>query len=317
MLEVVGPGASPTRLLEALERLGVSRGAELRAPDGPGGSPDAELIREFEAALNAPLEGGVTGDAPDGGAGMEKGMEQDGGRAAGAASPDAPAISSVAPVSPDFVNAPEAVRADAADASGAAHPVRSVNAADSADAAARPAEPVNGAERADFSVSGGEEPRDEAGPAASAAIEPGPAERMPGEAVLRYERLEMRPGTAAGAESAFSPEAARVEPFEGTRGMRRVGPKAVSVDSGSGMAVEGKKLPEFSGPDDGVRRGGIRDDVQEVARLLERVTGGNLSAVELYRLQYLVGMLQVQASSGSKVSQQAGQGIESLLKQQG
>ena len=67
----------------------------------------------------------------------------------------------------------------------------------------------------------------------------------------------------------------------------------------------------------GVRRGGIRDDVQEVARLLERVTGGNLSAVELYRLQYLVGMLQVQASSGSKVSQQAGQGIESLLKQQG
>lgn len=94
MLEVVGPGASPTRLLEALERLGVSRGAELRAPDGPGGSPDAELIREFEAALNAPLEGGVTGDAPDGGAGMEKGMEQDGGRAAGAASPDAPAISS-------------------------------------------------------------------------------------------------------------------------------------------------------------------------------------------------------------------------------
>ena len=316
MLEVVGPGASPTRLLEALERLGVSRGAELRAPDGPGGSPDAELIREFEAALNAPLEGGVTGDAPDGGAGMEKGMEQDGGRAAGAASPDAPAISSAAPVSPDFVNAPEAVRADAADASGAAHSVRSVNAADSADAAARPAEPVNGAERAELSVSGGES-RDEAGPAASAATEPGPAERMPGEAVLRYERLETRPGTAAGAESAFSPEAARVEPFEGTRGMRRVGPKAASVASGSDMAVEGKKLPEFSGPDDGVRRGGIRDDVQEVARLLERVTGGNLSAVELYRLQYLVGMLQVQASSGSKVSQQAGQGIESLLKQQG
>ena len=57
--------------------------------------------------------------------------------------------------------------------------------------------------------------------------------------------------------------------------------------------------------------------LQELARLLERVGGGNASATELYQLQFLVGMLRVQATGGAKLSQQVNQGFESLLKQQG
>ena len=56
---------------------------------------------------------------------------------------------------------------------------------------------------------------------------------------------------------------------------------------------------------------------EELARLLERVGGGNASATELYQLQFLVGMLRVQATGGAKLSQQVNQGFESLLKQQG
>ena len=59
------------------------------------------------------------------------------------------------------------------------------------------------------------------------------------------------------------------------------------------------------------------DGMQELARLLERVGGGNASATELYQLQFLVGMLRVQATGGAKLSQQVNQGFESLLKQQG
>ncbi len=59
------------------------------------------------------------------------------------------------------------------------------------------------------------------------------------------------------------------------------------------------------------------DSMQELARLLGRVGGGNASATELYQLQFLVGMLRVQATGGAKLSQQVNQGFESLLKQQG
>ena len=38
---------------------------------------------------------------------------------------------------------------------------------------------------------------------------------------------------------------------------------------------------------------------------------------ELFRVQYLVGMLKVQAQAGQQTSQSASQGMESLLRQQG
>lgn len=50
-MDISGLGAS--KLLEALEKLGVSKGAELRS-FGPQGEPPAELVRAFEDALRAP-----------------------------------------------------------------------------------------------------------------------------------------------------------------------------------------------------------------------------------------------------------------------
>lgn len=93
-----------------------------------------------------------------------------------------------------------------------------------------------------------------------------------------------------------SPRGARVDGIGGT----------MRIESPSGtQAVEGRT--------DAVQT----DDMQELARLLERVGGGNASATELYQLQFLVGMLRVQATGGAKLSQQVNQGFESLLKQQG
>ena len=92
------------------------------------------------------------------------------------------------------------------------------------------------------------------------------------------------------------PEGSRVDGIGGT----------MRIESPSGtQAVEGRT--------DAVQT----DDMQELARLLERVGGGNASATELYQLQFLVGMLRVQATGGAKLSQQVNQGFESLLKQQG
>lgn len=148
-------------------------------------------------------------------------------------------------------------------------------------------------------------------------LNPDRRNRMPGEAVLRYERLETRPGTAAGAESAFSPEAARVEPFEGTRG---------HAARGAEGGVRRFRVRHGRGREEaaGIFRAGRRRPEGRASGTTFRRSPGCWSAsrreslrVELYRLQYLSAGFRVQASSGSKVSQQAGQGIESLLKQQG
>lgn len=83
---------------------------------------------------------------------------------------------------------------------------------------------------------------------------------------------------------------------------------------GSTMRIESSSGPQaVEGRTDAVQT----DGMQELARLLERVGGGNASATELYQLQFLVGMLRVQATGGAKLSQQVNQGFESLLKQQG
>lgn len=92
-------------------------------------------------------------------------------------------------------------------------------------------------------------------------------------------------------------------------------PEGSRVDGiGGPMRMEPASGPQaVEGRSDAVQA----DGVQELARLLERVGGGNASAAELYQLQFLVGMLRVQATGGAKLSQQVNQGFESLLKQQG
>lgn len=59
------------------------------------------------------------------------------------------------------------------------------------------------------------------------------------------------------------------------------------------------------------------ESMQEVMKLFEQISSGNASPAELYRLQYLVGMLNTQTNQTSKVSQQTSQGLDTLLKQQG
>lgn len=45
--------------------------------------------------------------------------------------------------------------------------------------------------------------------------------------------------------------------------------------------------------------------------------GGYLSPADLYQTQFTVGMLKVQGTGGSKVSQQLTQDMETIMKQQG
>ena len=251
MLDIAGLGSSPTKLLEALEKLGISRGADLRSPNGPEGKPDTELVRAFEDALNMPDEENLSA-----GKGTSDGIASEGMEL------------------PDDITVSDK----------------------------RTVEASGRVEQADLSFA-------PEGPEVRGPVEPGPAEYIPGESLLRYERPEGRNMVSETRNTVSSDLLHGMdESVEGTGGMRRVGMKEPS--SSADIPVEGKTLPEFSDAGGG-------ENVREIARLLEEVTRGNASSMELYRLQYLVGMLQVHASSGMKVSQQAEQGLESLLKQQG
>ncbi len=61
------------------------------------------------------------------------------------------------------------------------------------------------------------------------------------------------------------------------------------------------------------------DMLNELARLLEQTsqTHAVIGPQELFRVQYLVGMLNAQAKAGIQTSQQTTQGMESLLRQSG
>lgn len=129
----------------------------------------------------------------------------------------------------------------------------------------------------------------------------GPAEGPPGNAPLGGAGQDVP--EVPRADGVIPPE----DPVYGAQGFRADG-------SGGAMRIESPSGPQaVEGRADAVQT----DDMQELARLLERVGGGNASATELYQLQFLVGMLRVQATGGSKLSQQVNQGFESLLKQQG
>ena len=124
----------------------------------------------------------------------------------------------------------------------------------------------------------------------------GPQGEPPAELVRAFEDALRAPDGQGGPSVQGVSEGSRIDGIGGT----------MRIESPSGpQAVEGRT--------DAVQT----DGMQELARLLERVGGGNASATELYQLQFLVGMLRVQATGGAKLSQQVNQGFESLLKQQG
>ncbi len=58
--------------------------------------------------------------------------------------------------------------------------------------------------------------------------------------------------------------------------------------------------------------------LKELSHVLETMSqpGASVSHMELFRVQYLVGMLKVQGQHGLKVSQTTTQGLENILKQQ-
>lgn len=153
----------------------------------------------------------------------------------------------------------------------------------------------------------------------------GPQGQPPAELVRAFEDALNAPADRNASETAARNASGPVQPADGSSG------RAAGVPEEAVGRPQEVPAPEWRTAD--VERVGFRrvegaetaqsvemrpdDSIRELARLLERVGGGNASVAELYRLQYLVGMLRVQATGGSQLSQQVNQGFESLLKQQG
>ncbi len=57
--------------------------------------------------------------------------------------------------------------------------------------------------------------------------------------------------------------------------------------------------------------------LQELQTTMQTLKSGNFSAAELYRVQFLTGMLNVHVQGEVKLSQSSAQNIDMLLKQQG
>lgn len=272
-VDIAGVGASPTRLLEALEKLGVSQGAELRSPGGPSGTPDADLVRAFLEALEGPGAGlgeGQGGDAAAGGQPFAEGGAEQGGQhfqAGPSAAPGAEGPTSLA--GPTGLEGPDAaVRLD--DTAAAIRPVDDPSRAASPDASRGVPERIDGVQDAAPAEAGG-----------------------------------LRDGTGPVERAGRAEQAGQIEQAEraGTSGPDAVRSAEAPATSD---AVRGADAPATQDA-----------QLREVAQLLDRVTGGQATPAELYRLQYMVGMLRVQASSGVQVSQQGSQGMEALLRQQG
>ena len=235
MMELSGLGGSPTKLLEALEKLGVSAGAELRSPSGPGGMPDAEVTRLFESLLQG--QGSESNTVPD------------------------QTLSTRQAASPDDIPASEqglAVGTGEEAPSGMVSEVR--------------------------------------GPLSTEAPEwPGPAEKIPGNELV---------------DSGRTAQSGALDGADMLSGERRTASLS-AVHETETDPIEGRELPEMAPRED------LEGKLREVAELLDTITSGQATPVDLYRMQYLVGMLHVQFSTGSQATQQVEQGVQSVLKQQG
>ena len=127
----------------------------------------------------------------------------------------------------------------------------------------------------------------------TASVLPGPAEQVPS-----VQGVE--PSSAGG--DAFARVAER-PPADGPAG------------SASSTAAPGTAAPEQSAG----RSVAQEDPAQELFRRLESYAqpGSVVTPQELFRIQYLVGMLKVQVQAGISSSQQSTQGMENLLRQSG
>lgn len=80
---------------------------------------------------------------------------------------------------------------------------------------------------------------------------------------------------------------------------------------------EGMRLEQNSAESKQYTDTSFTDQIRELGEILNKMNTGALSPQDLYRMQYITGMLKVQSSAGVNISQRTTQGFESLLKQQG
>ena len=126
------------------------------------------------------------------------------------------------------------------------------------------------------------------------AVLPGPAEQVPS-----VQSVEALP------ESGAQPAAQGME--------------VVAVDGPTGPVSSAIVSEPASLEQTGGRPMAQEDPAQELFRRLENTArpGSVLTPQELFRIQYLVGILKVQVQAGVSSSQQSTQGMESLLRQSG
>lgn len=194
-----------SRLLAALEKTGVSSGAELRSDFGPSGQPDPELVRAFEEA-------------------MERGPE---------------------PVSPGSSGTDDATGLN---------------------------------EQAQIDVQPTEQTQFQ-----TEAVPNGPQAMDAPEAPEKI--ADQSEGLRTAEANGFAPREA--------------------------AATDAAPQPDASS------RVEASDGLRELENILGRIESGQLRAEDLFRMQYLAGMLKVHAESGMKASQKMAQGFESLLRQKG
>ena len=84
------------------------------------------------------------------------------------------------------------------------------------------------------------------------------------------------------------------------------------MDTGSRTEIPDESVFRVNAPRE-------ENPARELGRLLEEFSspGAIIGPDALFRAQYLVGMLKVQAQAGLKTSQSASQGMENILRQQG
>ena len=194
-----------SRLLAALEKTGVSSGAELRSDFGPSGQPDPELVRAFEEALERSPE----------------------------------------PVSP-------------------------------------------GSSGIDGATGLNEQPRMDVQPTEQTQL-----------------RTEAVPDGPQAMDAPEAPEKI-ADQSEGLR-----------TTETDGFAPREAAAPDTAPRPDASPRTEAGEGLRELENILGRIESGQLRAEDLFRMQYLVGMLKVHAESGMKASQKMAQGFESLLRQKG
>ncbi len=194
-----------SRLLAALEKTGISSGAELRSDFGPSGQPDPELVRAFEEAMERGSESVVPESSGTGGAtGLNEQPQMD----------------------------------------------------------VQPTEEIQ----------------------------------------LRTEAVPEGP---RGVDAPEAPEKI-ADQSEGLR-----------TDEMNAFAPQEIATPDAAARPDAPSRAESGEGLRELENILERMESGQLRSEDLFRMQYLVGMLKVHAESGMKASQKMAQGFESLLRQKG